>query len=315
MSLGLLVSLLVAARPAVQPTFRGEVEGLDFAGHSSGVVATFAEGTKLAQGKAVVDACGAPVSGRATVRAGFLRTPKAQLAVAHPPEPPTARAVLSLAICLSKQAGVKETHAWFYPRADSGVEVEAVWRFQQGVRLDRTVHSFRDDPEYARYVRRAITRAEFLAHQWKGDPLSELVRALGLPGRDALERHGALMWESGEYPQDAGEDLARTQVFLPTGLALEVLQEAESSKASPSKLIGEALAAAQKDKALAAEGGTELDATAKERGLTLYLPRALLAATEAVGDARGESVSVIVRKAWQRWRDEHQQSKNKEKSP
>jgi hypothetical protein len=303
----LALALLLSARPAVQGPFRGEVEALDFNGHSSGVLATFQDGAPLAKGKAAVDACGAPVSGRVGARAGFLKTPVAQLAVVHVAEPATARAVFALATCLSKQDGVKETHAYFHPRLDSGVEVEAWWRFAQGVKLERKAFAWRDDPDYARYVRRAITRAEYVEHQWASYPLSELAKKLGLPGRAALEQHNALMWESGDFPADAGEDLARTVVYLPRGLALEALQESERSKVSVSKLLGDALAEAQKAKALGSEGSSGspgVDPNSKERPLTLYLPRPLLAATEAVGDARGESVSVIVRKAWSRSREQ-----------
>lgn len=296
----LALALLLAARPAVQAPFRGEVESLDFNGHSSGVLATFDEGTPVAKGKAAVDACGAPVSGRVGARAGFLKTAAAQLAVVHVAEPATARAVFALATCLSKQDGVKETHAYFHPRPDSGVEVEAWWRFAQGVRLERKAFAWRDDPDYARYVRRALTRADFVEHQWASYPLSELAKKLGLPGRAALEQHNALMWETGDFPSDAGEDLARTVVYLPRGVALEVLQDSERSKTSVSKLLADALAAAQKARALGTEGTASVDPNSKERPLTIYLPRPLLAATEAVGDARGESVSVIVRKAWSR---------------
>ena len=306
----LALALWLAARPAVQAPFRGDVESLDFGGHSTGVLVTFADGTALAKGKAAIDACAAPVSGRVSARAGFLKTPLAQLAVVHPSEPATARAVLGLASCLSKQGGVKETNAYFFPRVDSGVEVEAVWRYQQGVKLERKAFPWRDDPEYTRFVRRATTRAEYVAHQWSAYPLSDLAKKLGLPGRAVLEQHGALMWEDGDYPRDAGEDLARTMVYLPTGVALEVLQDSERSKVSVSKLLADALLAAQKAKALGAEGtAVAAEVTVKERPLHIYLPRTLLAATEAVGDARGESVSVIVRKAWQRAREEQEKPK------
>lgn len=298
-----LLLVLLAARPAVQPAFRGEVETLDFAGHSTGVLATFEPQTPVAKGKAAVDACSAPVSGRMSARAAFLKTAQWRLAVVHPAEPVTSKLLLAVAACLSKQSGVKEAHAWFYPRVDSGVEVEAVWRFQQGVRLDRAAFSFRDDPEYARFARRAIGRAELVARQWKQWPLSDLVRKLDLPGRTALETPYALLWESGEFPADAGEDLARTEVFLPTGAALELLQEAEAKKVSTSSLMAEALAPIEKEKKLGFEDAPEVAANAQQRRVVLYLPRALLAAAEALGDARGESLSVILHKAWHHRRE------------
>lgn len=293
-----LLLLLLAARPAVQPAFRGEVEALPFAGHGTGVLATFEPGTPVARGKAAVDACAAPVSGKENARAAFLKTRAAQLLAVLPPEPVTSKALLALAACLSKQGGVKEAHAWFYPRPDSGVEVEAVWRFQQGVRLDRVAFAFRDDPEYARFARRAIGRAELVARQWKEWPLGDLARKLGLPGRAALELPWGLLAERGDFPADAGEDLARTEVFLPTGVALELLQEAEAKKVSASRLMADALAPIEQDKKLGFDDAPEVPAKAQQRKVELYLPRALLAAAEALGDARGESLSVILHKAW-----------------
>jgi hypothetical protein len=292
----LLLALVLVARP-VQAPFRGEVESLDFAGHSTGVLASFEPGTKAAQGKAAIDACTPAASGRVTVTAAFLRTTAAQLAVVLPPQPATARALLALAACLSKQAGVKETHAWFFPAGDSGVEVEAVWRYQQGVKLDRAVLSFRDDVLYPRFVRRAVTRAELVQHQWSSEwPLTRLAKKLALPGRDALERPAALMWEGLEAPADAGEDLARAMVFLDKRTAIALMQEAEVTRSSPSRLVTEALRNAQQAKALG-EGGDEEPAT-QGRGFQLFLPRPLIAEVEAFCDAKGESFSTVVQKAW-----------------
>jgi hypothetical protein len=143
--------------------------------------------------------------------------------------------------------------------------------------------------------------------------LSDLARALGLPGRDALEHHGGLTWETGQFPLDAGEDLARVQVFLPTGVALEVLQESERSKYSPSRLLADALGKLKEDKLLGVDDAPATDPNAKERSLVLYLPRTLLAAVESVGDARGESVSVIVRKAWSKAREAKEKARDEEK--
>lgn len=303
MSLFALLAWSALAVKPVQAPFRAELETLDWAGHSTGVVATFEGEPSRARGEAALDACIPWASGRVTGRAGFLKTKVARLLVAHPVEPASARAVLALASCLSKQDGVKEAHAWFFPGADSGLEVEASWRFQQGVRLSRQLRAYRDDPEYTAYARRKLARAEWVAHLWKGYPLSELARALGLPGREALERHGALMWEGAAAPDDAGEDLVRVVIYLPTGAALQVLQRAEAKKVSASSLLGGALAAAQKDGKL---GSGELPAsepTSKERALTVWLPRPALAAAEAVSDARGESLSVLVAKAWHRAED------------
>ena len=309
----LALALFLAARPAVQAPFRGEVEGLAFQGHSTGVIATFAEGSKVAVGKAAVDACSPPVSGGEPARAGFVRTPAAKLAIVHPPEPVTARALLGLAVCLSKQHGVDEANAFFFPKADSGVEVEAVWRYKQGVRLDRAVLSFRDDPLYVRYARRTVSRSEYYAAQWLNHPLSELAKKLGLPGREALERHTALLWEGADAPADAGVALARVTVFLPTGAALEVLQEAEATKVSPSKLLGEALADGQNEKKADKEKAVDPDPREKERGLAIWLPRPVLATAETQGDADGESLSAIVSKAWQRRHDAKKKDKDAKK--
>jgi hypothetical protein len=295
---GLALALVLSARP-VQPAFRGELESLDFTGHVTGVVATFAENTPVATGKAAIDACAPGASGQATVSAAFLHTPKAKLAAILPPVPATAKSVLALANCLSKQKGVAESHAWFFPRAESGVEVEGVWRFRDGARVERTLRAFRDDPTYVKFVRRTVTRPEYFEHVWKEPfPLSELARTLGLGGRESLERQGALLWEGAEWPTDAGDNLARVQLFLPKGTALSLLQEAETSHHSTSKLVAEALLAAKEAKALNQAG--EDPAQGKSKSVVVWLPWPLLAELEDIGDAEGLSLSSLVQHAWER---------------
>jgi hypothetical protein len=312
----LLVLLLglpaLAAHPVAKP-LKGPLEKWDTQRDSTGVVLTFAPTAKKESTQQLLDSLARGQGFQpGQLQAAFLKTPKVRavaLLVARPGF--TIGKLFELAKDASKEDGVDAAWAFFHPGpTDEDIELEGYWRYEKGELTEEKRQNFRDVTEYMAWVRRrgseqALARAE---QTW---PLAKLAEALGVPGRDAFVRPWGLMdWAQSGWPTDAGDDLVRLPVQIPDAMSMEIRQQAELSKASPSKLIHDALNAASTDGRLGEapaadwlapydEGGKDA-AKVRSKELVLYVDRDTYWTVQAAAESRSESFGKVVQYAWRR---------------
>lgn len=302
----------LAAHPVARP-MKGPLEKLDVQRDSTGVVLTFGADAKKEQTHQLLDALSTTHGFQAgQLQAAFLKTPKVRavaLLVAKPGF--TIGKLLELARDASLENSVTGAWAFFHPGpTDEDVELEQYWHYEHGELADSAKQNFRDSAEYLTWVRRrgseqALERAE---QEW---PLAKLAKTLGVPGRDAFVRPWGLMdWAQTGWPTDAGDDLVRMPVQLPDAMSMEIRQAAELSKASPSKLIRDALAAdstagklgespAKDSLAPYDEGGAD-SAKVRSKELVLYVDRDTYWNVQSAAESKSESFGKLVQYAWRR---------------
>jgi hypothetical protein len=308
----LVATSAFAAHPVAKP-MKGPFEKWDVQRDSVGVVLTFGPEANKDSARQLLDALAAGQGFEpGQLQAAFLKTPKTRavaLLIAKPGF--TVGKLLELARDASQENGVSGAWAFFHPGpTDEDVELEEYWHYFNGGLADSSRQNFRDSTEYIAWVRRrgseqALSRAEL---EW---PLSKLAKQLGVPGRDAFARPWGLMdWAQSGWPTDAGDDLVRMPVQLPDAMAMEIRQQAELSKASPSKLISDALNAASAESKLGTapdkevlapydEGGTD-SAKVRSKELVLYVDRDTYWTVQAATESRSESFGKLVQYAWRR---------------
>jgi hypothetical protein len=302
----------LAAHPVAKP-LKGPLEKWDVQRDSTGVVLTFDAGAKKDAAHQLLDSLARGQGFQAgQLQAAFLKTPKSRavaLLIAKPGF--TVGKLLELARDASAESGVTGAWAFFCPGpTDEDVELEAYWHYQNGDLADSSRQNFRDSTEYMAWVRRrgseqALSRAQL---SW---PLSKLAKELGVPGRDAFVRPWGLMdWAQSGWPEDAGDDLVRVPVQVPDAMSMEIRQAAELSKASPSKLIHDALAATVTEGKLGEapatetlapydEGGTDA-AKVRSKELVLYVDRDTYWSVQSAAESKSESFGRLVQYAWRR---------------
>ena len=194
---------------------------------------------------------------------------------------------------------------------NDALEVEAWWRFEAGVAVTEKRLAFRDDDGWVQWNRRRLTPQQLELKKWPSWPLSELAIALGLPGRDFLQRPlGLLDLSSWEFPSDVGANLKLAFVSLPDATALEIRQQAETTRASTSKVVEDAIVAAETASVLGepapqadrAPWDEDMPAAAKtsSRELPLFLTHQTWDRIEAKADSESLSDARVVEYAWRR---------------
>ncbi len=308
----LLALPALAARPVARP-LKVPLEKWDMQRDSFGVVLTFPSAQTKAAAQQVVEALahgGGFKPGQ--MQAVFLKTAKVRAVALLVTRPGfTVGKGLELARDASAENGVNDAYAFFHPGpTDEDVELEAVWHYRLGELEQASQQNFREATEYVAWVRRrgseqALERA---AQAW---PLAHLAAELGIPGRDAFTHPWALLdWAEGGWPDDVGDDLVRLALQVPGALAMEIRQQAELSKASPSKLVRDALVAASTESRLGEapaadalapydEGGKQAS-KATPRELVLFLDRDTFWTVQAAAESRSLTYGKLVEYSWRR---------------
>jgi hypothetical protein len=245
-----------SARPVARPE-RGSLDDRSVTNDSVGVLVRFL-GVSKEEAQSGIDALEKQSRAKlGTLRVGFVKTKAASLAVVYS----TSGLKLSLerfkelAASCSKLKGARAAYVFLHPGPlHQDLEVEGYWTYENGQLVSERRLSFRDDESYLQWVRKRLTTAELNVKKWASWPLSELTLAVGLPGRDFLERpYGVLELATSGFPRDVGENLVLTVVYLPEATLLEIRQLAEKENASPSKVVQDALVLADGEQKLGAQ--------------------------------------------------------------
>lgn len=313
LALALALSLPLAAKP-VATKYKGPLDSLDIREQSAGVLVHFTAPDR-ARAEGAVGSLSRTMGLDEVIRVSFIKTSLGALAAIEldltDGALPFAR-YTELARRLSSADGVESTWAFIAPGPrDETLEQEAVFQFQRGAPRSESRRLYRDDPAYVAYVRRGGSATAWHQARWPAYPLSKLAQQVGLPGRACLDSPWQLQTLAAQrWPEDAGENLALTQVDLPGGMAAEIQQAALKDKRSTSSLVAQALESARLAKELGDRPGHERYASYDEgqpdsdkharRTLTLYLPEAEVDAAEDAGAAEALSLSRVVQYAWRR---------------
>jgi|GEM_PF-2841444 len=314
MRLALCLTLLclpaLAAKP-VAHTERGSLDGRVVSMDSFGVVVRFL-GVSKAEAQTGLDAVAKKHPRLAPLSIGFIRTQASSLAAISllDVKPHTVAELKALAADCAQLKGVAAGYVYLYPGPnDETLETEAVWTYENGKAPREQRLAFRDDPTYVEWLRRRATTAELEAKKWPSWPLSQLVIATGLPGRHALE----VPFELGDlavdgFPRDVGENLVRVRLYLPDATLLEIRQQAEKLKVSPSKVVHDALSAAEAEQKLGAEVPTSGRAPWDEampqadkvvlKPLALFFTRAIYDVLDARTEGETVTLLKLVEDAW-----------------
>lgn len=184
----------------------------------------------------------------------FFKTPKGYF-VTFSLTPRVARdvkAANALALLLSKQPMVSQAIAWLHP-SSRGIMLrgEAIWRFSHGQRQPPRLFQWSDDEAFRAWSNDELTDTQWAMRRGAQYPLTALATELGIPGRWFFEYKNELFALGHErWPTDVGDNLALVSVYLPKSLYVEIQQEAEAKKSSPSKVLQAALLRARTDKKL-----------------------------------------------------------------
>lgn len=318
MRLALCLTLLCLPALAAKPVARIERGGLDgrvVSKDAFGVIVRFLNVSK-ADAQRQLDEAAAKHPRLAPLSIGFIKTQASSLAAISMLNlrPTTVGELKALAADCAQLKGVAASYVFLYPGSnDETLETEAVWTFEPGKPVREQRFAFRDDPTYVEWVRRRASTAQLEAKKWQTWPLSQLVVATGLPGRQVLEVPFELNdLALSNFPRDVGENLVRVQLYLPDATLLEIRQEGEKRKCSTSKVVQDALTVAETEQKLGAEVPTSGRAPWDEAGaqadkavlkpFDIYLTRPLY----DVLDARSEDDTVTLLKLVEdAWRHAH----------
>ncbi len=245
------------------------------------------------------------------LRIGFLKTQASSLAIVYVVGPGalTLSRLKGLAAACSAIAGATAAYAYFYPGLrNSALEAEGYWHYEAGRLVTEKQLAFRDDRFFVQWTQKQISRAELSGKKWPHWPLSELTRALGLPGRDFLERPlGLLEVAASGFPRDVGENLVLSEVHLPVATLFEIRQSAERENASLSKVVQDALVAAEADEKFGAQlsvsGGAESEEPSHDfekgwRPLELFLTRPWFNKLDGRSEGSQSNLSMQIEAAW-----------------
>ncbi len=310
MVLPIALVLVLGARPVAAP-LRGSLEQRVVTEDAVGVLVRFLGVTK-SEAQDGLDAVVKAQAGSGELQIGFVKTQASSLAVLYfvGQKQVTLARLRTLAAACSQIKGAKSAYLFLHPGPrNPELETEAVWTFEAGKPVVEKRIAFRDDDSYMQWVRRKISRSELDEKMWPTWPLSELSLALGLPGRDFLERpFGMLDLATYGFPRDVGENLVLVQVYLPDPTLLEIRQLAEKQSASPSKVVQDALMSVDKEQKLGAQVPTSGRAPWDEampqsekltpRAFELFLTRDLFNKLDARASDETVSLSKLVEYAW-----------------
>lgn len=310
---GLLLCLpALAGKPVAKPV-RGGLDERVVTKDVAGVLVQFDGATKTdAEGE--LDAAAKKLKLVGGLRVGFFKTDKATLAAVYvvAPGTVTVKGLKEVAAECSRMAHAKAAWAFLHPGAtDTELEVEGWWRFEAGQPVAQKRLAFRDDDSWVQWNRRRLSDADFQLKKWPGWPLSELAIALGLPGRDFLERTLALLdLSTWDFPRDVGANQVIERVYLPAATLLELRQHSETTHASVSKLVEDAIIAADGAGELGvapqaadrAPWDDEMPESTKSppRELALFLTQEVWGRVDAKMQALSVSESKLVEYAWRR---------------
>lgn len=297
-----------AAKPVARPV-RGSLDERLVTQDAAGVLVRFV-GVSKAEAQTGLDGVAKQLPG--ALRIGFLKTQASSLAVIYVvgSAAVTMKRLKDLAAAASRLEGAKAAYAFLHPGPrDPELEIEAYWAFEGGKATAEQRLAFRDDDNFVQWARKRITTAQLDAKKWPTWPLSELTIALGLPGRDFLERpFGLLDLATYGFPRDVGENLVMTVVYLPDATVFEIRQLAEKQSASPSKVVQDTLVAVDTEQKLGAQVPTSGRAPWDEampqaeksppRELDLFLTRETFNKLNARSDDETLSLSKLVDYAW-----------------
>ena len=220
--------------------------------------------------------------------------------------------------------GAKSASAFVHPWPGAEpLDFEAWWRFEGGGETAQRRLAFRENEDWALLLRRKISAAQLAEKKWPSWPLSELCVALGLPGRDFVERPQALLdLASWEFPRDVGANQVLTVAYLPDATVLEIRQLAEASKASASRMVEDAVLATDKasklgespDAAELAPWDEEAPGVTRAplRELPLFFSRAVWERLEVKTGDDAVSESHLIETAW---RIQHPYSSKRKSAP
>ena len=304
----------LAARPVARPV-RGGLDDRIVTHDAVGVLVQFDAVTK-ADAEHALDGLATQRSLAGELKVGFFKTSQATLAAVYVIRAGslTIKRLKELAAACSRMQGAKAAWVFVHPGpSDDEFEVEGWWRFEAGQSVAEKRLAFRDNDSWVQWNRHRLSDQQLELRKWPGWPLSELAVSLALPGRDFLERpQGLLDLSTWEFPRDVGTHQVLTVIYLPDATVLEIRQQAEATKASPSKVLQDALVGADGSKELGVPPATadfapwdeDLPTGEKSplRELPLFLTQEVWSRLQEKADAESLSNSRVVAYAW---RHEH----------